>query len=153
MSKASAKIEEIIHEGILYAIVIRSNYIKEGVSFFTPDNLSQQLAYMHHKPGKHIEPHFHNDVVRQVKFTQEVLVIKKGKIRVDFYTDDQTYLFSSILVEGDTILLAHGGHGFKVLEEVEMIEVKQGPYIGTKDKIRFAAVSPGQVKFRGVEDE
>ena len=88
---------------------------------------SQQLAYMSHPKNKTIEPHVHNQITRQVHFTQEVLFIRKGKLRVDFYGDNQNYLESRILEKGDVILLASGGHGFKVLEEIEMFEVKQGP--------------------------
>jgi hypothetical protein len=84
-----------------------------------------------------IEPHIHNPVQREVLYTQEVLVIKKGALRVDFYDDSRAYLESRVLTTGDVILLAEGGHGFEVLEELEMIEVKQGPYTGDCDKTRF----------------
>jgi mannose-6-phosphate isomerase-like protein (cupin superfamily) len=76
-------------------------------------------------------------VERSVAYTQETLFIKKGKMRVDFYNDDQTYLESRELGPGDVILLIRGGHGFEVLEDLEMIEVKQGPYAGDQDKVRF----------------
>lgn len=124
----------------LLALIISHRFSEPGVHFFTPDELSQQLAYMRHPTGKEIPPHVHNPVSREVQFTQEVLFIKRGKLRVDFYDDDRAYLESRTLEAGDTILLATGGHGFEVLEEVEMIEVKQGPYTGEQDKTRFAAV-------------
>jgi len=110
-----------------------------GVHFFTPNELSQQLAYMSHPTGKKIEPHFHILLRREVEYTREALVIKRGILRVDFYDDIQEYLGSHILESGDVILLVKGGHGFEVLEDVEMIEVKQGPYVGDADKIRFKA--------------
>ena len=135
----------------LLAIIIRSDFQCEGVDFITPDELSQQLAYMHHHEGKRIDPHIHNAVFRNVVYTQEVLFIKKGKIRVDFYDDYKEYLNSTVLSEGDTILLASGGHGFKVLEEVEMIEVKQGPYSGELDKTRFEAITDDEVMWYGQE--
>ena len=96
---------------------------------------------MCHPVGKTIEPHVHNAVHREVFYTQEVLFIKRGRLRVDFYDDDRCYLESRILAAGDVILLASGGHGFEVLEDIEMIEVKQGPYAGDGDKTRFAEVS------------
>jgi mannose-6-phosphate isomerase-like protein (cupin superfamily) len=96
-----------------------------------------QLAYMSHPVGKVIQAHIHNPVERTVHFTKEVLFIKKGKIRVDFYSEAQQYLESRILETGDVILLSEGGHGFEVLEAVEMFEIKQGPYAGDKDKTRF----------------
>lgn len=129
----------------LIAIIIKNNYTCDGVDFITPDEYSQQLAYMHHPAGRIIDAHVHNPVHRNVVYTQEVLFIKKGKLRVDFYDDYKDYLESHILEAGDTILLASGGHGFKVLEEVEMIEVKQGPYSGVQDKERFESISDDEV--------
>ena len=125
----------------LLAVIVSGRFREPGIHFFTPNDLSQQLAYMRHPAGKVIDPHVHNPVSRNVHYTQEVLFIKRGKLRVDFYDDAQTYLESRVLEEGDVILLATGGHGFEVLEEVEMIEVKQGPYAGDQDKTRFTGVS------------
>lgn len=122
----------------ILAIIIRNNFSEPGIHFFTPNEFSQQIAYMNHKSGKIIEPHVHNVVSREVLYTKEVLFIKRGVIRVDFFTDGRDYLESRILYTGDTILLAAGGHGFEVLEDVEMIEVKQGPYVGDHDKTRFS---------------
>ena len=130
-------IEKITNQEQLLAIIISHRFNESGIHFFTPDELSQQLAYMHHPTGKVIQPHVHNPVIREVTYTQEVLFIKSGKLRVDFYNDQQEYLDSRILEAGDVILLVTGGHGFEVLEEIEMIEVKQGPYVGEQDKTRF----------------
>lgn len=129
----------------LFAIIVSRDFDKSGIHFFTPDDLSQQLAYMRHPAGKVIDPHIHNPVHRNVQYTQEVLFIKRGRLRVDFYDNDQRYLESRILQGGDVILLATGGHGFEVLEEIEMIEVKQGPYAGDDDKTRFDGVSAREV--------
>lgn len=138
--------ESITHQGQLLAIVIWNQFSKPGIHFFTPNELSQQLAYMRHPTGKVIEPHVHNPVTREVQYTQEVLFIKRGKLRVDFYNNQQQYLESRILEAGDAILLVTGGHGFEVLEEIEMIEVKQGPYVGEQDKTRFIGISAQQAK-------
>lgn len=129
--------ENVYNGEELLAIIIRKDFSADGVRFFTPDNFSQQLAYMSHAVGKVIDPHIHNPVPREVKYTQEVLVIKSGQLRVDFYDDDCSYLESRTIDAGDVILLASGGHGFEVLEEIEMIEIKQGPYAGDQDKTRF----------------
>lgn len=99
---------------------------------------------MHHPTGKLIAPHIHNPVPREVIYTQEVLFLRKGKLRVDFYDQDRTYLFSRVLEAGDVILLIKGGHGFEVLDEIEMFEVKQGPYAGDHDKTRFVGITPGE---------
>jgi len=139
---------KIIHNHKLLAIIIPKNYTQSGIHFFTPDNFSQQLAYMRHPAGKSILPHVHNPVNRNVRYTQEVLFIKKGKLRIDFYDNDKTYLESRVLSAGDVILLASGGHGFEVLDEIEMIEVKQGPYTGESDKTRFDGVHSDQIIIR-----
>ncbi|WP_445778779.1 hypothetical protein [Shewanella sp.] len=134
-------IEQITHQGRTLAMLLRTTYQAEGIQFFTPNDFSQQLAYMNRPEGYVIAPHVHNAVPREVQFTKEVLFIKSGKVRVDFYDDDQNYLESRILHQGDVILLAFGGHGFEMLEASEIIEVKQGPYAGEADKTRFAPVS------------
>ncbi len=129
----------------LLATIIRNNYTSAGVDFITPAEYSQQVAYMHHQTGKVIDAHVHNPVHRSIVMTQEVLFIKKGKLRVDFYDDDEQYIESRILEAGDVILLVSGGHGFTVIEEVEMIEVKQGPYSGDEDKKRFPGIGDNEV--------
>jgi hypothetical protein len=141
-------LEEILHEGKLLSIIIRNQYRKPGIAFFTPDTFSQQLGYMNRPKGHIIPPHVHNLVPREVTLTQEVLFVKSGKVRVDFYDDGMVYLHSRILFGGDVILLAQGGHGFEMLEESEMIEVKQGPYCGEQDKVRFDPVDGSKIQFR-----
>ncbi|MBF0176869.1 MAG: hypothetical protein HQL63_08485 [Magnetococcales bacterium] len=133
---------EIRDETILYGIIVRYHYDREGVSFFTPDDFSQQLAFMKHPEGRIIKPHFHNRHPREVNYTQEVLFIRKGRLRVDFYNGEQEYFKSYILETGDVLLLTGGGHGFQVLEPLEMIEVKQGPYAGDRDKVVFRGLPP-----------
>lgn len=144
--KGELLIKQIIHNQQLLAIILPFKFNEPGVHFFTPDDFSQQLAYMNHPTGKIIQPHVHNVIPREVYYTQEVLLIRKGKLRVDFYDEQQNYLESHILEAGDVILLASGGHGFEVMEEVEMIEVKQGPYAGDKDKTRFQGISCSDIK-------
>lgn len=141
-------IEKISNEGRLLAIIVRNEFNVPGVSFLTDGDLSQQLAYMRHPAGKQILPHIHNPVPREVQYTQEVLLIKRGSLRVDFYTDGQSYLESRTLGAGDAVLLATGGHGFEVLEEIEMFEVKQGPYAGENDKTRFSSVDKRQIEIK-----
>lgn len=138
-------IENINHNGRALATLLRSTYNKPGIQFFTPDEYSQQLAYMNRPQGYVIQPHVHNSIPRQVQFTKEVLFIKSGKVRVDFYDEEQSYLESRILNAGDVILLAFGGHGFEMLEASEVIEVKQGPYAGDADKTRFKPISNQQL--------
>ncbi len=140
-------IERIIFSNLELAIIIRNSFSKSGIEFFTDNNSSQQLGYMNRQRDYLIEPHRHNIVPREVNLTQEVLFVKSGKIRVDFYDDFQNYIKSSILNSGDIILLAKGGHGFKMLEDSEIVEVKQGPYCGEEDKVRFTSVEDSLIKY------
>lgn len=130
-------IEIVKDNSEILAIIIRKEYSTEGLKFFTPDDFSQQLAYMNHRKGKIIEPHAHNALKREIHFTQEVLLLKSGKLKVDIYRSNKSLLATFVLTEGDVILLAGGGHGFEALEDIEMIEVKQGPYSGDLDKTHF----------------
>lgn len=123
--------------GELLAIIVHGTINVPGVTFLTEGVLSQQLAYMQHPRGKTIDAHIHLPVKREVAYTQEVLVIRKGTLKVNFFTDRKDYLSSYILNAGDVILLIQGGHGFEVLADLEMFEVKQGPYAGEFDKERF----------------
>ncbi len=139
------EIEQVTHKDEILAVIVRKDYTGDGVRFFTPGDFSQQLGYMQHAAGKGIQPHVHRPVQRKLRYTQEVLFIRKGRLRVDFYSRTQEYLESKILGTGDVILLASSGHGFKVLEDVEMFEVKQGPYAENEDKVRFEGVADRDV--------
>jgi len=140
--------EEIKDGNKLYAIIVSHGFSKEGIHFFTPSEFSQQLAYMNRPAGYKIAPHIHNKVHREVLYTQEVLFIKKGRVKVSFYDDERRHIGARVLETGDVILLASGGHGFEMLEPAEIIEVKQGPYAGDQDKTRFSGVPQGQVKIK-----
>jgi mannose-6-phosphate isomerase-like protein (cupin superfamily) len=139
-------IEQITYQNQLIALIISSRFNQPGIQFFTPPDFSQQLAYINHPVGKIIQPHIHNHVLREVQFTQEILFLRKGKLRVDFYSCQQEYIKSYTLESGDVILLVDGGHGFEVIEEIEMIEVKQGPYIGEQDRTKFSGINPENFK-------
>jgi len=142
-------IEEIRDGDAVMALILRRDYKADGIKFLTPDSYSQQLGYMNRPEGYVIKPHVHNLALREVHYTNEVLFIKSGKVRVDFYGIDQQYRESRVLETGDIILLIVGGHGFEMLEASEIVEVKQGPYVGEHDKIRFEPVAADQVKLPG----
>ncbi len=130
-------IEELKDNGQLLALILRSDFKADGIKFFTPNHFSQQLGYMNQPTGFVIQPHIHNFVNRDVQFTQEVLFIKSGKVKMDIFNLKKEFVQSTVLNKGDTVLLAAGGHGFTMLEQSEIIEVKTGPHVGEKDKTRF----------------
>ncbi len=141
-------VDQILHNEKLRAIIIRATFRMDGIGFFTPRDNAQQLGYMNRPKGYSIQPHFHDPMPRTVDFTQEVLFVKSGRVRVDFYDDDRAYVESCELHPGDVILLCSGGHGFRMIEDAEMIEVKVGPYFGAADKVRFEPADESVIKFR-----
>ncbi len=139
-------VENIRHAGKLIAIVVKGGSEKEGISFLSPQDASLQLGFMAHPAGKIVEAHVHNPVERRITGTAEAVFVQSGRVRVDFYDDEKRYLESRTLAGGDVTLLLGGGHGLVVIEDVKMFEVKQGPYLGEQDKVRFTGVEEGKVK-------
>ena len=130
-------IEKIEHNNETYSLIIRQEFSCDGIKFLTPNSFNQQVGYMKREKGYQIQPHIHSNTQRTIFGTSEVLFIKSGKVKVNFFDCQKEYLFSNILDSGDIILLLNGGHGFEILEEAEIIEVKQGPYIEENDKVKF----------------
>ena len=142
-------IENIIHKKKLYALIVRKKFRKKkGVNFFTSKEATQQFGYMKHKKNHLIMPHQHNKRLTKILITTEVIVLLKGILRVDFYNEKKKYLFSKKIYDGDLIMLTNGGHGFKVLKDVEMIEVKQGPYSLSSDKVKFNKIDEKKIKIK-----
>ena len=131
------------------ALIVRGNYRKrKGITFFTPNDSTQQFGYMKHKKKYIIKPHLHKKRMTKIYYTTEVILILKGILRVDFYSQTKKYLFSKILKEKDIIMLVSGGHGFKAIKDLEMLEIKQGPYNLIKDKIKFQNVDEKKIKIK-----
>ena len=130
-------VERIQAGGKPIAIIVRKAFQEKGVHFFSPFEFSQQLGIIVHPPGHSISPHIHKVIARDVRVTQEVLHIIEGSLEITLYDEDKHYLTSHILNQGDTILLAYGGHGIKILTPSKILEVKQGPYAGVEDKEFF----------------
>ena len=146
-------IEKKEYKKQLFALIVRNKYRKKsGINFFTDKKASQQVGFMKHKKNHIILPHKHNkrkkSSIAKIDTTTEVLIILKGILRVDFYNSLEKYLFSKKLYANDLIMLSSGGHGFKVLKNVEMIEIKQGPYFISKDKVKFDKTDESQIKIK-----
>jgi mannose-6-phosphate isomerase-like protein (cupin superfamily) len=134
---ADKLVETIVNGLEPIALIIRAEYDEPGVNFFTPASFSQQVAVMRHPKGKRIAPHVHNLVTRQVLYTQEVLLVRRGKVKINLYSSEKTFISTLTLKTGDVILLCGGGHSFEMMEDSSLIEVKQGPYAGENDKTIF----------------
>lgn len=130
-------IDTIQHDGQTVAILVRNSYDVDGIKFMSPTDFALQLGQMRRPAGYQVVPHIHNPVERHTIGTQEVLFVKTGRIRIDFFSFAQEYLESRELGPGDFILLAGAGHGIEVIEEATIVEVKNGPFIEGADKGRF----------------
>ena len=144
-------IKKIIHKNKLYALIIKETYQdKKGVSFFTKNADNQQIGFMSHPKNYLIKPHKHQKRENKIFITSEVIILQKGKLRVDFYDTKKKYLFSIIIKKNQIIMLVHGGHGFKVLESVKMLEIKQGPFVSHKDKVKFDKIDEKRIKIKKI---
>ncbi len=140
-------IEVIKHKSFIFGYIVRYKK-KGGVNFLTPSNLSHQVGFIKHKKNHEIIPHLHLVNKRKINYTSEVLIIQKGKIRVDLYSLKKNYLFSKILKKNDILILVRGAHGFKILNDCEMLEIKQGPFNKKIDKIRFEKKNNKKLKIK-----
>jgi hypothetical protein len=142
-------IQKIFHKKKLFALIIDKNFRKlKGVNFLTSPEDTQQIGFMKHKKNHIVLPHLHKKRLTKINFTTEVILLLKGILRVDFYDKKRKYLFSKKINAGQIIMLVSGGHGFKVIKDVEMIEVKQGPYNPKKDKQKFDFIKDNKIKLK-----
>ena len=128
---------EIRNKQNLYALIIKKKrrFIKNGVDFLTKDKDLLQLGFINNKKNHHIKSHIHLKKPRIINYCTEVLLIEKGKVKIKFFDNNSSDIKKDkILNKGDIIILFQGGHGFKILEKTQIIEIKQGPYVEGKDK-------------------
>jgi hypothetical protein len=132
-------IEKIEWNNKVLALILRADYEPEGVSFVTSLDNPLQLGILKHREKSEIKPHIHKSLPRTINEVQEVLHLEYGRVEAEFYEPAGNKIGGTILNSGDTVILLSGGHGFNILEESKMIEVKQGPYYGVgEDKVRLA---------------
>lgn len=139
---------KIIYKNQLIAFIIKVNFRKKGSHFFTSHEFPQQLAYMHWPKGHIINSHLHPPVEKRIRATQEVILVKSGRLRIDFYNNRGSYIESRILDKGDLVFIACGGHGFEFLKKGEIIEIKQGPFSEDNPSVKFEAVIKDKVKLK-----
>ena len=133
------KVEKIMDKDLVLAIIIRDGDWEEGLNFVSSEEDYQQVGIWKYNKGKKLAPHIHLIAPREVLRTQEVVFVKEGRIRADIYTEKEKFLKSVELEKSDTIILLNGGHGYEILEDnTEVLEVKNGPYVGAdRDRKRI----------------
>lgn len=130
------------------AMILRRDFTRPGINFLTEGRSSLQVGTISHPRNYRIPAHDHQVHARTIEDTQEVLLLRRGRMRVDFFSEARDYIESVIMEAGDLLLLISGGHGFEALEEIDMVEIKTGPYMETRDKTRFEAKYPSELKIR-----
>ena len=129
---------EVVHDGEdPIAYFIDSNWEPNQTTFITPENIGQQMGMIVYGAGEHIIPHEHLPISRQVEGTTECIIVKKGRCHIDLYNKNKDLIYTKEMVQGEIVLLLGGAHGFRMIEDTILFEVKQGPYAGDNDKKRF----------------
>lgn len=129
-------IEVIEHGGTRYAEVIRRDVTVDHTTFFSPAESSFQFGLLAHVAGYEEPPHYHQPFSRTIDDLQQMFVVQRGVVGVKLFDDDGDLLQEVILREGDAIVLIHGIHAIRVIEDLQAISVKQGPFLGdAKDKV------------------
>jgi hypothetical protein len=141
-------IKKIVYKKKILGLIVNLNKkINIGTRFFSPNSFTQQVGVINYKKKHFIKPHSHNSYLRKIYKTSEVLLIKKGILRVDFY-DKKKYIFSKIAKKNNLLVLQQGSHGFKIIKDCLMIEVKQGPFVKNLDKVRFNKIDEKKIKIK-----
>jgi hypothetical protein len=123
------------HEGVLLAIVIPANYHVSGIHFVTDDASSQQVGFMSRPKGYASHAHRHTDAVRRVTQAAETLFVRSGRCRLELFANENHVVITDEIGPGDVVHIAAGGHRVVMLEDAQLIEVKQGPFLGPTDII------------------
>lgn len=137
VAPSSSLVEHITWHNQHIATIIRTKYLPDKTTFVTPDNYYQQAGFVVYPQGGAVQRHVHLPLQRHLVGTPETLLVRKGKVEADLYALDKSFLGTWVLTEGDLLLLVGGGHGFRFLEDTVLLEIKQGPYTGLKEKEQF----------------
>lgn len=129
-------VETIDHNGKRYAEILRADERVEKTTFYSPPESSFQFGLLAHEAGFFEPPHYHRPFTREIYDLQQMFVVQRGVVAVQLYTDEGELFREVTLTPGDAIVLIHGVHSLRVLEDMQCISVKQGPFLGTEyDKV------------------
>ena len=130
-------IEHVTRDGRPLAYIVRAAPFPDHTTFMTPDESTLQVGYVVTPAGASIQRHAHLPVERRIVGTAEVLLVQQGRCEVEIYSEERDLVATHELRQGDILVMAAGGHGFRMLEDTVLLEIKQGPYPGVAEKERF----------------
>ncbi len=136
-SPGNGPVEIIRGAGGELAYIVKASFRPDRTTFLTPPEHKQQLGYIAYRAGEEIARHVHVSLPRHLVGTSEVLIVRSGRCLIDVYDDDRRLVATRELAPGDIMLMVGGGHGFRMLEDTVLLEIKQGPYTGLDEKERF----------------
>ena len=129
-------IELVEYNGVKYAEIIWGDTRVEKTTFFSPPDSSFQFGLLAHEAGFAEPPHYHKPITRTISDLQQMFLVQRGVVVVELYSDQGDLLREIEMHAGDAIVLIHGVHALRVLEDMQCISIKQGPYLGEEqDKI------------------
>ena len=131
------KMERVESDGKLVAMIFSGSENYDETTFHTEDDLILQFGHISIDLEKPVRNHFHNPIKRRTVGTAEVLILQKGKVEVSLFNDELVQIHQSVLETGDVICLYSGGHGFTAVEPSTLLEIKNGPYTESVDKVYF----------------
>ena len=137
MSASGPQVEVIERDGRPLTYIIHTSPVPSQTTFLTPPELLQQVGFVVYPAGGEVARHIHRLIERRVVGTAEVVLVQQGRCVLDVYSEDRELVASRELEPGDLMLLVGGGHGFRMLEDTVLLEIKQGPYTGLEEKERF----------------
>jgi hypothetical protein len=130
-------IEHISSGDKLLAILVGRDHQPPATEFVTPSEQNLQVGFVKYPQGGVVQAHRHLPLERHIVGTNEVIVVRSGTVELALYDDDKALVTRRVLVPGDLVLLLGGGHGFRMVEDAVLMEIKQGPYSGLQEKERF----------------
>ena len=126
-------VEVVERDGVTYAEILWADTRVEKTKFFSPPESSFQFGLLAHESGYQEEPHYHKAVRREIADLQQMFVMQRGVVDIQLFTDDGELHRTVRLGPGDAIVLIHGVHALKVVEDFQAISVKQGPFMGDEE--------------------
>jgi len=133
----SSPVERIHWRETCLAYIIRADFSPAQTTFLTPPEYKQQVGFVVYPAGGEIQSHTHRPLERHIVGTSEVIIVKQGRCLLYVYDDDHKLIALRELCPGDLVLMVAGGHGFRMLEDTVLLEIKQGPYTGVDEKEWF----------------
>lgn len=135
MHEPSTLVETVADDFGVLCYIVRAATDPAQTTFVTPVETTLQVGFIVYPQGGEIAAHRHRPLERHLVGTAEVLIVRAGQCEIDLYSRIGHLIATKTLSVNDILLLTgEGGHGFRMLEDTVLLEVKQGPYLTVNEK-------------------